>query len=396
MNTLILISLLLRLLHVLLPENSMLVYALVFLVAVSSVLIIFILYSRIKLKQTNKLLAEKNREITAQREEIQKQKDYVTQKTLDLLVLNKELKENDELRKGLTNMIVHDLKNPISNIINLSENREITFFATEILNMVENILDIQKYEGMILPLERKKIQLRKIAEEAVKQISLFAERKNIKTENAVPNDVFVWADYEIIRRVLVNLLSNAVKYSFPNGLVRIESEPADEDPSKIKITVKDNGIGIGKDKIPLIFNEFSQIIARKTGEARSTGIGLTFCKMAIEAHDSEITVESVPDEFTAFSFLLPKVKADNIPEGIPETKDETSEIILDETDKEFLQPFYDDLKDIEVYEIGKLRQIVSKIDDTFSENVKNWKHELNNAVYNCNLELFDSLKEKIN
>ncbi|NPA68746.1 MAG: hypothetical protein GXO50_09075, partial [Chlorobi bacterium] len=151
MNTLILISLLLRLLHVLLPENSMLVYALVFLVAVSSVLIIFILYSRIKLKQTNKLLAEKNREITAQREEIQKQKDHITRKTLDLLVLNKELKENDELRKGLTNMIVHDLKNPISNIINLSENREITFFATEILNMVENILDIQKYEGMILP-----------------------------------------------------------------------------------------------------------------------------------------------------------------------------------------------------------------------------------------------------
>ncbi len=358
------------------------------------IFIILLFIARNQYKKINHKFREKNNEIITQREEIEKHKNHITQKTIDLLVLNKELKENNELREGLTGMIVHDLKNPISNIINLSENREITFFAKDMLIMVENILDIQKYEGMIMPLNLKNISLKKITNEAAAQVSLYAEHKNIEIRNTVGDKINVFADEEIIRRVFVNLLSNAIKYTFNNGLIKIKSEIDNANPKKVKVSITDNGIGIKKDKIPLIFNKFSQIIARNTGEARSTGIGLTFCKMAVEAHGSDIIVKSVPGEFTSFEFYLPVKIIENI---LTKTnnKDKTKQSCLNDKDKRYLKKIYNNLKNTDVYEISKIRVILSSVDDKFSENVKMWKKKLNNAVYNCNFELYNQLRDEI-
>ena len=369
---------------------------LVFGISLFSIFFFMFFLARMKFKKINNKLRIKNTKIAFQREEIQKQKDSITQKTMDLLVLNKELKENNELRGGLSNMIVHDLKNPISNIINLSENREITFFAKDILTMVENILDIQKYEGMIMPINRENISLKKVTNDAVLQISLYAEHKNITIDNIISDNIYVYADEDIIRRVFVNLLSNAVKYTFANGLIKIESEIDNTNPEKIRISVTDNGIGIKEDKIPLIFNKFSQIIARNTGEARSTGIGLTFCKMAVEAHESEIKVKSVPNEQTSFSFLLPLIEIKNIRLKISKTIDEIKNFELNIDERKYLQKFYNDFDLLEVYEISELRVVLNKINENFSENIKRWKMELNNAIYNCNFELYNKLKEIIN
>ena len=342
----------------------------------------------------NKQLKEKNAEIESQKEEIQKQKDNIVQKTMKLLVLNKELKENEELRSGLTNMIVHDLKNPISNIINLSENREITFFAKDMLVMVENILDIQKYEGMLMPLNRKAVLLRKNADEAIKQVSIFAEHKNIKITNNIDASFFVSADEDILRRIFVNLLSNAVKYTFVNGTIKIETKIS-ANKNTVNISIIDNGIGIKEEKIPFIFNKFSQILARKTGEARSTGIGLTFCKMAIEAHGSKINVKSVPKESTNFSFLLPLVKTKITRAEQSEESPFFNIIELNTKEKEYLREFYKNFNSLEVYEISELRNVLNKIDENFSGNIKKWKSEINQAIYNCNSELYNKLKESI-
>jgi len=361
-----------------------------------TVLIIMFFFAGKKFKKINNKLREKNTEIYAQREKIETQKNHITQKTIDLLVLNKELKENNELREGLMNMIVHDLKNPISNIINISENREITFFAKDMLTMVENILDIKKYEGMLMPLNKKNISLKKNVNEAIKQISIFAEHKNIKILNKVENGLYVLADENILRRIFANLLSNAVKYTFANGTIKIESEILTGDTDTVKVSVTDNGIGIKEESIPLIFNKFSQILARKTGEARSTGIGLSFCKMAVEAHESSINVKSVPKEFTSFNFFLPLTKT-KMNQSKQSNDSEKLEIVnLNIEEKKYLQKFYSDLNSTEVYEISELRIITDKIDESFSLNIKKWKSELNKAIYNCNLELYNKLKENIN
>ncbi len=356
-------------------------------------ILVFLVIGR-KFKKINEKLREKNNEIISQREEIEEQKNHITQKTIDLLVLNKKLKENNDLREGLTSMIVHDLKNPISNIINLSENREITFFAKEMLTMVENILDIQKYEGMIMPLKLTNISLKKVVNEAKSEISLYAEHKNIGIKNLVPENIYISADEEIIRRVFVNLLSNAIKYTFANGLIKVTSEIDENNPERVIISVTDNGIGITEDKISVIFNKFSQIIARKTGEARSTGIGLTFCKMAVEAHESDLTVKSVPGEFTSFEFCLSLAEEVEV-SCLKEVKTEKKQDCLGEEDKKYLEDIYKDLKFFDVYEISKIREVLGKIDENFSDNVKVWKSNINNAVYNCNFELYEKLRNEI-
>jgi len=361
-----------------------------------TIFIIMFFIAGMRFKKINNILREKNIEIEAQRSEIQKQKDKIIQKTMNLLVLNKELKENAELRGGLTNMIVHDLKNPISNIINISEKREITFFAKDMLTMVENILDIQKYEGMVIPLNKKDILLRKNADEAIKQVSIFAERKNIKIRNEINDDIFVSADEAILRRIFVNFLSNAVKYTFANGIIKVESRILNDKSDRIKVYVTDNGIGIKEESIPLIFNKFNQILARKTGEARSTGIGLTFCKMAVEAHESEIKVKSVPNEFTSFEFELQIAEIKKTQYGHDDIIEKVNVINLNVDDKTYLRQFYDDFNLLDVYEISELRTVQNIIDENFSENVKKWKNELNKAIYNCNSELYNALKESIN
>ncbi len=378
-------------LKTLIRQNNILIIVVVLLF----IFIIGYIIAQIRLVRANHKLKEKNKEILEQKEEIEKQKDHITQKTMDLLVLNKELKENNELREGLTGMVVHDLKNPISNIIGMSESPEITFFAQSMLTMVENILDIQKYKGMIMPVHKETFFLRALVKKAIVQINLFAQRKNITIQNNVDKDLSVCADTDIVLRILANILTNAIKYTFSNGLVKIEANPSEEFPDKVKISVIDNGIGIKEDKIPLIFNKFNQIIAKDTGEARSTGIGLTFCKMAVEAHDSEIKVQSIPNKYTSFSFHLPYTPEKQKTEMTQDCKIvENRKISLNSEDKKYLRQFYEKLKKLEVYEIGELKKVIASIEE-ISEHVTLWKKEISSAIYNCNEQLYKKLLEQM-
>lgn len=360
------------------------------------VLTIFLFYSRNKLKHINNLLATKNHEIATQKEEIALQNDKITTKALELLVLNRSLREEDRLHEGLTNMIVHDLKNPISNIIDISENKEVVYFAKEILTMVENILDVKKYEGMVLPLNKNKYSLKKVSESAIKQIELFAEHKNIKIKNLLHEDLFVNIDQDIIRRVIVNLLSNSIKYSSNNGSIILDFEISEKNTESIIVKVIDYGIGIKKDKIDLIFNKFSQIVAKKTGLARSTGLGLTFCKMAVEAHGGKILVRSESQKQTIFSFNLNLVEEKTKTTETNDGSNKNPIINLEKKDKQYLLEFNKKLVKLKVYEISKIRKITNKIDTNFSENVKKWKFELNKSVFNCNTELYKKITNKLN
>lgn len=354
------------------------------------ILTVILFNGRRKLKSINNLLATKNQEIATQKEEIAVQNDKITAKAMELLVLNRSLREEDRLHEGLTNMIVHDLKNPISNIIDISENKEVTFFAKEILTMVENILDVRKYEGMIMPLHKNKCSLRKLSESAIKQVELFAEHKNIKIKNLLHPELMVDIDDEIIRRVIVNLLSNSIKYSSNNSSILINYEIPDNNPETVKIKIIDSGIGIKTDKIDLIFNKFNQIVAKKTGLARSTGLGLTFCKMAVEAHGGKISVMSEPEKQTTFSFNLDLCElTENT--NVMKTNNNIPKIYLEETDKKYLSEFNKKLSKLEVYEISKIRKITSEIRDDFSINVKKWKTELNKSIFNCNVELYKEI-----
>jgi DNA topoisomerase VI subunit B len=186
-------------------------------------------------------------------------------------------------------------------------------------------------------------------------------------------------------------LTNSIKYTPNNGLIELKCEISRDNHSFVEISLKDNGIGIRKDKINTIFNKFNQIIAKDSGHARSTGLGLTFCKMAVEAHNGEINVISEPGVFTEFNFKIPV--SDNVSVQNKQTiiSDTVIKINLDKSEKEYLMNFIKDLEKTEVYDIGKLRILTKKIDNRFSKNINSWKKELNNSIYNCNFEYYNEL-----
>ncbi len=247
----------------------------------------------------------------------------------------------------------------------------------------------------MMPLNIRDYSLKEISESAKKQVEVFAEHKNIRIENNIPKKYHVRIDEDIIRRVFVNLLSNAIKYTPANGLIKIDFDIKSDKKDFILIKVIDNGIGIRKDKIGIIFNKFKQVMAKKTGLARSTGLGLTFCKMAIKAHDSEIIVESVPGKHTTFSFLFelsPEVDYDHTTENKIVSELNTK---LNKDDKLYLNEFFEELKELDVYEIGKLRKITIQIDENSSKGIHKWKDELEKSIYNCNQELYTDIVNSI-
>lgn len=346
-----------------------------------------------KLFASSLKIDQQNFELKLRNDELKKQKANVVKKTVELLVVNREQRMNLKLRDGLTDMIVHDLKNPISNILNLSESKEITFFANEILTMVENILDVKKHEGIMMSLKKDFVPLHRIAVNAIKQISLFAERKNIKIINKISRSIIVYADEEIIKRVIVNFLSNSIKYSYPNGKIVINVRNLND--GRITVDIVDSGVGIEKDKIHLIFDKFSQVMIKKTGSARSSGLGLTFCKIAVQSHGGVINVKSVPGKYTIFSFDVELYNKQFLDDDY-DISDKLNVVKLTDKDKQYLKQFYKQLNEHEVYEIGKLRKILNHIDDNFSETLLAWKTEINKAIYNCNFELYKNITNMIN
>jgi len=111
---------------------------------------------------------------------------------------------------------------------------------------------------------------------------------------------FMCADLGILRRVLQNLIGNAVKFTPPGGNVLVNAEYVEEEDA-IRIAVTDSGPGISEDVIGRLFEKFAT--GRITGSG--TGLGLAFCKLAVEAHGGKIWVEGQPGQGSTFAFLIP-------------------------------------------------------------------------------------------
>lgn len=114
--------------------------------------------------------------------------------------------------------------------------------------------------------------------------------------------VTVVADSEIISRVVQNLLANAIKFTPDGGLIRLGIEPAGE---LVRVSVIDNGPGIAPEYRKKIFEKFGQVESRAGRQRNSTGLGLTFCKLAVEAHGGNIGVDGEEGKGSSFWFELP-------------------------------------------------------------------------------------------
>ncbi len=376
--------------------------------AIFSILaILFFLYQRrIKRIQAHKIALEKlvgertqdlalaNEKLADGLKVMELQKSILEKQTDKLQNVNAQLLDLNKFKEGLTNMIVHDLKNPLNTILGVTEKQEVLQAARQMLNMVFNILDVQKFENTEFKLQISPQRLVKIIYNALNQVRLLLERKSIEVINQVPNHVVVNVDEEIVERVMINLLTNAIKFTPNNGKIRIYTNPAfaNSPDGQIGIAIADSGTGIPEDKLEVIFEKFAQVEALKSGEVRSTGLGLTFCKMAIESHQGKIGVVSKLREGSTFWFTLPLATAHYEFNLFPMNNQLFSKkTILTPEEKIQLISFFDQLKKLTVYEYSDVKSILDEIEVFQEENIRLWKQQMENALRTCNEEKYEEL-----
>jgi two-component system, sensor histidine kinase and response regulator len=230
-----------------------------------------------------------------------------------------DLKRMEQSRKELIGMLGHDIRNLANSVVafmqlvrmgqlepgrpefdellRLSESN-----ISELLRMVNALLDVYKMEEGKLEAMPQAIGLAALAERSIAQVAPEALAKGIQVESGLAQDVNVFVDDGLIVRVLTNLLANAVKHTPSGGKVRIESARDRTLEKSIVIRVHDTGPGIPAEDAPHIFDRFYQGAGRSRG---GSGLGLAFCKLAVELHGGSINVVNPGESGAIVQFTLP-------------------------------------------------------------------------------------------
>ena len=231
-----------------------------------------------------------------------------------------ERKELDSLREELISMIYHDLRSPLSNVISGldmlksmvpisdQENFEpfvkiITRSTERLQRLISSLLDINRLESGQKITQESPTRVALLVKEAIEVILPNTETKR-QNVNVVlpPNLPEVNVDTEMIRRVLINLLENAVKFTPGDGSISVG---ASLDGKWVNIWVQDSGPGIPIASHDAIFNKFTRL--QKNNSPKGIGLGLAFCRLAVQAHGGKIWVENPAQQGSRFSFTIPVI-----------------------------------------------------------------------------------------
>lgn len=243
---------------------------------------------------------------------------------LGRVVMNHDItleRDLDQLREDLAQMIVHDLKNPLSAISmstqalkrrlpdaqagDVGELIGIISNSTNVmLGMVMNMLDVSRLEQNKLTLRREAISIFSLLDELRPNFKTIAQPRTFRFPRPRPLPL-LHIDRNLVQRVLENIFTNAVRHTRPNGTIIIGLRRSGQ--RFVEISIADNGEGVSPEDQKTIFEKFGQALHRRRGRKTDTGLGLTFCKLAVEAHGGSIRLRSAPGKGSTFYVRLPAV-----------------------------------------------------------------------------------------
>jgi len=235
-----------------------------------------------------------------------------------LLAQYNQLRATELQRDDMAQMLVHDLRNPLTSLLAglhlIDDMQALDPLQTQalqiarrggdaLLRMVNEILEVSKYQAGHLQLNYDAVHLPDLLGTASEQVGSLAERARIQLDWHCTSDMpNCQLDADKLRRVLVNLLANAIQHTAPCGSVSLNASLLAD--GRLEIRISDNGMGIPSEQILRIFDKFNAgSSARHLGS--STGLGLSFCKLVVEAHGGNICVDSQLDQGSTFTLTLP-------------------------------------------------------------------------------------------
>ena len=259
-----------------------------------------------------------------------------------------KLKELEQEKEDFVSMLSHDLKSPITAVVGSIDlvreaklgpvNEEQCEYldaaiesCEEMVEMIDTLLGIHKFEAGKMKLYFKEENPATLVTRVAGKFKTLAERGSINLRVTIPEGVpYVSVDRSAFNRILGNLLSNAVKFTPEEGEIEVslelvqdvaavaaripvESYPPGGLPQEgryVGIKVRDTGVGIPEESLGTIFDRFVQARNRREGKSRGTGLGLAFCRKAVDAHKGVIWAESKPGQGSVFTVLLPAVAED--------------------------------------------------------------------------------------
>jgi signal transduction histidine kinase len=242
------------------------------------------------------------------------------------LIVFRDLTEEirlSQLREDLTQMLVHDLRSPmvtiqggldlVEGMIVSGESQEETLDMLNIsrrggeqmMGMINELLSIHKYESGQLTLNVDPVSLPQLFSEVERSFFSLLKHVNITVStDFAPELPIAIIDKELIRRVIHNLMDNAVKFTADGGEIEAWAKPDPNDGSQILFGIKDTGEGFSQEVQDQLFQKYFSIGDQKS-RRKGTGIGLYFCKLAIQAHGGDIWVDSTPGKGSPFIFQIP-------------------------------------------------------------------------------------------
>ena len=233
----------------------------------------------------------------------------------------------ERMRSEFVANVSHELKTPIAAVKGFAETLlagalndketavsflQIIFDESERLNrLIGDILELSKIESKRIPMNFSPIYLPEFLERSLSVLRKEAEKKHIELSMLVDDDIYIEADEDRLRQIIINLLSNGIAYTHDGGKVKVRVEPLDEnadgDYERLRLIVSDTGMGIPKKDLPRIFERFYRVDKARSRSSGGTGLGLSIVKHLVELHKGTIRVDSEVGVGTRFTIELPVI-----------------------------------------------------------------------------------------